>query len=440
MLLAVAVVLLIAGLIGRWLVSPKWDEDIVSYAEFVEDARGLEFDRPVDIEWVPVEERLNADFGDHHAPTAFDPTLEGYVLLGLVDSPGDDKSHQEVVDDTAAALAAGYYNPQDQTIYIDEDYPEELLALLVVHELVHALQDQHDMLGYYVETQDAAATRTALIEGDAERIADSYFDQLSEAEKDVYRDAWDGQEWQDRPNTFVESSFAAAYSIGTPMVYTLVETDGVAELDRLLQSSSIGSSERLVDPLSPQVTPQVNGFVRFRDHAQDLARADGDIGALHWFRALAPLIGTADALTAIQGYDDDAFGVYDDGESTCATFIIWFDTVDDAVEFIELVGPTALTVSATTEDTAVRAETCEAIGDPAMQRFATMLPIVVGTSLTAAHIADGYSHEIARCAATAQAAEINVAIPATDSPQWDELAAMAQTFLAECARVEGADG
>ncbi len=432
--------LLIVGLVGRWLLRPQWDEDMLGYVAFVEDARGLEFDHPVDIEWVPVEERLNADFGHHHEPTAFDPTLEAYALLGLVDAPGDEKSHRELADDTAAALAAGYYDPEDQTIYIDEDYSQDTLGLLIVHELVHALQDQHGMLDYYVETQDASATRTALIEGDAERIADAYFNQLPLAEKELYWAEWDAQVWEDTPNTFMESSFGAAYAIGTPMVYTLLETDGEAELDRLLRSSFIGSSERLVDPLSPQVTPQVNGFFQYLDHAEGTGGSDGDIGPLNWFRALAPLVGTGDAFTAIQGYDDDAFGIYEDGGAICGTFVLWFDTAADASEFIDVVGATKLEVSATTEDTAVRADACEPIGDPRVQRFATMLPIVMSTNLAAAHVADGHSPAVARCAATAQASELDVLVPATESPEWDEQMAMSGAYLEACARVETIGG
>jgi len=436
-LVAVALVLLAIGLGGWWLFRPQWDEQLREYAEFVESERGLEFDHPIGIEWVPVEERLNSDFGHHHEPVKFDPTLEAYALLGLIEPPNDAKSHQEVVDDTAASLAAGYYSPQEQMIYIDEDYPRETLGLLIVHELVHALQDQHGMLDYHVETQDAAATRTALIEGDAERITDAYFNQLSDVEQQVYFDAWDAQEpWVDEPNTFLESSFATSYVVGPSVVYTLLDTEGPDELDRLLRSSFIGSSERLVDPLSPQVDPQTNGFLLFGDYVDGYS--DGDIGALNWFRALAPVVGAETAFTAILGYDDDSFGVFEDGGETCAVFVTWFDTELDASEFHEIARSVGFDTELGEDDHAVTAETCAPIGDPTDQRFATLLPIVLSGNLAAAHVADGYSVEVARCASIAQAGRVDVLAPAHDAGDWDIHLAQAEAFLEECVRIDDA--
>jgi hypothetical protein len=65
----------------------------------------------------------------------------------------------------------GYYDPRRDTLYVVDDVPEGQLQPILVHELVHALQDQHtdlDSLTRSVSEQnDRATAAQAALEGHA---------------------------------------------------------------------------------------------------------------------------------------------------------------------------------------------------------------------------------------------------------------------------------
>ena len=67
--------------------------------------------------------------------------------------------------------AAGFYDPDHKTMYIADWPPPELQALVLAHELTHALQDQNFDLKKFLEAEkkddDATAARQAVAEGHA---------------------------------------------------------------------------------------------------------------------------------------------------------------------------------------------------------------------------------------------------------------------------------
>src|SRR5262245_43723711 len=69
----------------------------------------------------------------------------------------------------------GYYSVQDKTLYLYDDLSEAYEKGVLIHEMVHALQDQHFDLGKFkarlhlvnADDTDAERALAALIEGDA---------------------------------------------------------------------------------------------------------------------------------------------------------------------------------------------------------------------------------------------------------------------------------
>jgi hypothetical protein len=64
----------------------------------------------------------------------------------------------------------GYYDPKTKVLYIVKDAPEEYAGITIMHELVHALQDQYtnlDSLEHIAGDDDRAAAAQAVIEGQA---------------------------------------------------------------------------------------------------------------------------------------------------------------------------------------------------------------------------------------------------------------------------------
>jgi len=93
--------------------------------------------------------------------------LAPYALLGLMDPRTD-------LPDLLLSLhleqVAGFYEPDSAALFVLADQPEELLEPLLVHELVHALQDQHvdlDSLIAPTRPNDARAAAHAAVEGHA---------------------------------------------------------------------------------------------------------------------------------------------------------------------------------------------------------------------------------------------------------------------------------
>lgn len=65
--------------------------------------------------------------------------------------------------------AGGYYDPETDTFYVLDDIPDGTAAILIAHELTHALDDQHfdidGLLMAAVDDDDRSAALSAVIEG-----------------------------------------------------------------------------------------------------------------------------------------------------------------------------------------------------------------------------------------------------------------------------------
>ena len=441
--LGLAVIYVIAAVLAiqHQLQGPSWDPALEPYVAFVESERGLSFHRPVDVRWADISSELADDFAAEReaAPTDLspDPFQEAYGLLGLVDVDPS-VSFAESVQDTATAQAGAFYDPVVKTIVLPAEVDPHALGFTIVHELVHALQHQHGMLGGRAESADAARTRTALIEGDAERVAVAWFDQLDAAARDSYFEAIDSrdtfEEFDDRANTFLETSFSASYVLGLPAVQAIVESGGQDEIDRLLRSKTPGSSERLIDVLSPSPFSEADasGLMRLPGGVEAV---DGDLGAVVWFQALAPQIGTRAAIDSLVGYDDDAFVMFDEGNQRCARFLVTFDSADDAEQFATQVEPVTASAQGelrTVSPKSIEMTTCAPLGNPDDQRFGTIMPLVVANEVTLMHLRSGARPEAARCAALAQATSIPADEPLSSFVGWGRVEELAPPFLEEC--------
>lgn len=431
----VAIYLVAAVFAIRWQIRERsWDPAVEPYVAFVEAERGLTFRRPVDVRFADISAELEADFAaQREEESGPDPYQDAYAILGLIDQDPETRFDQRI-EDTATDQAGAFYDPVLEEIVLPADADSAALGFTIVHELTHALQHQNGMLDWFLESPDAAATRTTLVEGDAERIALAWFEQLSEPERDRFLVAIDAGatdlETGDPGNTFFETSFAASYALGLPMVQTLVETGGQRKIDQLLRSENAGTSERLVDALTSSPTTE-----RFIEPPDEVEHADGDVGAVTWFQAIAPTVGTRAALDAMIGFDGDVFAMRDRGDSRCAWFGVSFDSAEDADEFIDAVRSLPAIESGdvrSSEPAIVEIDACVPLGDPNEQRFGTIMPLVVAQEMTLFHVSSGLQRETARCAGLAQAATIPADQPFDAFVGWEVVEAEAAAFVDDC--------
>jgi hypothetical protein len=96
--------------------------------------------------------------------------LEGelYKRLGLLPEAMD---YERTMFDLLEEQVAGFYDPDEQTLYIAGWLPSSAQPVTMAHEITHALQDQHFHIGRYTHhtrgNGDAQTAAMAVLEGDA---------------------------------------------------------------------------------------------------------------------------------------------------------------------------------------------------------------------------------------------------------------------------------
>ena len=186
-ILACSVALLVFGACGGTAQQPESELVVSSDAtlrklasELLPDlaARsGLELREPVRLEMRSREElvrylesKLDEELPEEEARA----TVEAYALFGLVPNTLD---LREVLLALYTEQVAGFYEPDSTTLFVMDDQPEALLEGLLVHELVHAVQDQWVDLGALTDPKlgsDRATAAQAAIEGHATLVMLEY--------------------------------------------------------------------------------------------------------------------------------------------------------------------------------------------------------------------------------------------------------------------------
>ena len=422
----------------------EWDPILETYIPFIEAERGLAFDHPVHLRFTDIAAEVAASFEEArefdeqfdatNGIDAVDPYGDAFTLLGLVDFDPDLDS-RETTEASIVENAGAFYDPVVEEIVLPEGESILRLQLTIVHELTHALQHQNGMLDFHPETSDSSQARLALIEGDAERIAEAWFAQLNREDQMAYIDSLDiGEEttFDDPGNSYLDATFFVSYGLGVPLVLSIIETDGEEELNRLLRSPDVGSTERFVDLLGNSDAQSVDAVAEF-DPPAGRSEADGDLGALTWFAVLSPIVGTDGAFDALVGYDDDAFAIYEnDAGTVCGRFEVFFDTAGDAAEFAMFLGEIGIDSSVDDARRSATSDVCEQVGDPDDQRIAVVFPLVVANELVLNHLLMGESEEIARCAALAQAKTLPFDQSLDDFVGYDALFVDSTSFVTTC--------
>jgi hypothetical protein len=143
----------------------------------IAELAALEVRRPVELEVRSrsavrafVEERLSEEYPAE--------VLEGlrltYVTLGLI---ADTLDLRALLLDLYTEQVIGYYDPRTRRLYIVEGVARSALRPVLVHELVHALQDQHADLDSLVSRErgnDRQTAAHAALEGHAMLVMFAY--------------------------------------------------------------------------------------------------------------------------------------------------------------------------------------------------------------------------------------------------------------------------
>ncbi|MCJ7436392.1 MAG: hypothetical protein MUP97_01340 [Acidimicrobiia bacterium] len=344
----------------------KWDPRILELVRFVEKSRGLEFEHPIPVEFLAdaaFEKEVVSDDTDlTKADRALGRRYSGDLrALGLVGPDFDFNAASNALD---AQGIVGFYDQDTKKMVIrGQDLDDTDVRVTVVHELTHALQDQHFGL---TRLQDATKSSgedlalTTLVEGDAVWVEEDYVATLPQAEQDAYYAAA-GSTGGDSPggsagatpevgsvadvSPILERFFSAPYDLGYWFVDYL-RAHGLRAGGHRTGGSTKGVDRALRHP--PPSDEQVLDPVAFLEHehpsaprapkleAGETKRGRSDqLGVLTLYFLLASRLDPRTALAAVTGWKGDTYVGFARDDQPCIRAAI---TTDDPREAKELAG------------------------------------------------------------------------------------------------------
>ncbi len=318
----------------------EWDPRVADLAAFVADERGLTFDHPVHVDFLSPADYTelstdDADQVDEDERAKLDRYAAELRALGVASGPLD---LFEAFNQVADGGTLAFYDPTDQRVRVRGTEITVGLQVTIVHELTHALQDQHFDLGrlYGADLDDGAATAfRGLAEGDATRVEEAYqAEVLTEAERTSYDEEFAGELADSELATtdvpaFVKATFGAPYALGQPFTTMLHNRDGNDGVDEAFDEPPT-TEEHLFDPASFLAEEG-------RDEDVDLGvdgelLDDGPFGITSWYLFLAERIDPKVAFEAARGWNGDRFAAVERDGVTCVRVAFVGDTEADEQE------------------------------------------------------------------------------------------------------------
>jgi hypothetical protein len=317
-----------------------WDPRVADLVTFVERARGLDFDHPVFVDFLSPSEYTDETTADASGVAEEDRTeLEHYAgelrALGVATGDIDLFAAFNQVSD-GGTLA--FYDPAGQRVRVRGTTVTVGLQVTLVHELTHALQDQHfDLQRLNAGDLDSSAATAlrGLVEGDAVRIEESYIREvLTPSEQADYDDEYAGELEQSEASTgdvppFISATFGVPYLLGQPLVVMLANRGGNDAVDDAFEHPP-ATEEHLFDPASflaeegaEEVELELGGDVDVFE--------DGPFGSPSWYLLLAERIDPKLAFDAALGWGGDAFAAFERDDRTCMRAVFVGDTAADEV-------------------------------------------------------------------------------------------------------------
>lgn len=319
----------------------EWDPRVADLAAYVERTRDLDFDHPVYVDFLSPADYTAAttteeDALDDEGRAELDRYAGQLRALGVAEGDIDlFRAFNQVSDDGTLA----FYDPAERRVKVRGTELTVGLRVTLVHELTHALQDQHfDVERLYDEDLDdgAAAALRALIEGDAMRIEQHYTDEeLTAEEQQAYDDEYSNQVEEstdalsDVP-AFLNATFGVPYAFGQPLVLMIANDGGNPAVDEAFEDPPT-TEEHLFDPasfLAGEGSDEVD--LKLGDDVEVLE--EGQLGSPAWYLVLAERIDPKVAFEATLGWGGDAFAGFERGKRSCLRAAFDGDTERDERE------------------------------------------------------------------------------------------------------------
>ena len=324
----------------------KWDPRVAKLADYVDRHAAFAFEHPVRSRFLPDKEFEKLVTDDEDDLT--DEDRDYYEATGrLLRSLGLADGEVDLFDDQNTLNAGGilaYYSPEDREMVIrtnpDDVVDGELspaLRATVVHELVHALQDQRFGLVRMRERAEDAGhdeALTALIEGHAMSIESKYTsDNFSEEEQAQYDEVMEGDDdpaMKEVPEILSAQQFSP-YVFGPTFVEALERKGGDALVDAFMKKQP-KSLEQTILPSKYFAKDEPEEVEEPTGPKNSELAVSGQISQLDLFLLLARTWDAPEALRLSDLWGNGAYAGFDVGDDDFCTVLNIRGESDEATE------------------------------------------------------------------------------------------------------------
>lgn len=323
--------------------SPEMISEVRNLIGRTEQLRQLDFvDAPLITVLSPEElsERVRDEILEDQEDLPADEAL--YQLLGLIP---DDADLGEIFLDLYGESVAGFYDGDTGELVVtssDEEF-SELQRLTMIHELTHALTDQHfSMHAQFDELVDAdrfdeASAYLALIEGDAvwtevqhvqnlppDRI-ETIQGELVEVDRSVL----------DRTPRYLIESLEFPYNDGLGFVSDIFTSAGWEGINTAYSDPPISTEQVLHPSRYPSEEPVSVDLPDWTPPETYQLTYDSSWGEFSLRAWLTEFLTPGDAVVAAEGWGGDRYRLWFDGTEVVLVMVLVGDTEEESVELEE---------------------------------------------------------------------------------------------------------
>lgn len=313
-------------------VRAELDALIPQLEAFVEQARGLTFVSPVKVS-VLGDAAFRRKYDAGGTTDAGGPDVESAFMraLGLL-RPGESAGGTDDADSVD-----GYYDSDTKELVVRGARPTPFVRQVLVHELTHALDDQHFGIDPDLPDDEAGMAFDALVEGDATSVEYRYVDSLSPEEQRAAaaEDTGGGAGGtgagaaQSGPPDPLDELDDFPYSAGPTFIDALVAAGGQARVDQAFRdppstSAEILHPDRYLTGRGRAPVPPVAADGRVMD--------EGVVGEYLLGLVLEETVPHADAERAAAGWAGDHYVAWRSGRRTCVRTTVVLDSQGDTAE------------------------------------------------------------------------------------------------------------
>ena len=320
-----------------------WDPKVQQFVEIVEKERDLEFKHPVHVDFLSEEkfrEKVTSDEEDitEEDRAELKRTTSLFRALGLVEGK---LNLFDSINDLHGSGIVGLYSYDDERIRIRGTKLTPAVRSTLVHELTHALQDQHFELGARMNSlEDNPTGRGALssiAEGDASRIETEWRKGLSKKEltaleRSSTRQLSGANEGTKGVPEVFKTLMSAPYVFGEALLRVAVDEGGERAVDNLFRSPP-KTEEQQLDPWT--LVEDHEGYLNVKAPSLpdgEKAFDDGSFGSIGWLVVLSERIPAEQAITATDGWGGDAYVAFERDGVSCVRMTYAGDTPRDVAQ------------------------------------------------------------------------------------------------------------